>query len=121
MKSTRPCLATGAAHSPGLLALKLALRRTQPLHTHVHACRPDLAAGENKLPTEFMYGNASFPKAVDWRKKGAVTPVKNQQQVQLHPAHVNLALCTGPTLSAAAGVGLTWFTCGCPVLSLHVV
>lgn len=30
-----------------------------------------------------MYANSSIPKSIDWRKEGAVTPVKNQQQVCL--------------------------------------
>jgi len=43
--------------------------------------RADLAPERALQSTPFRYANAKPPPAVDWREKGAVTPVKNQEQV----------------------------------------
>ena len=50
------------------------------------ACRPELKGtglGIGKS-SGFKYADFVAPPEVDWRKKGAVSEVKNQQQVRLH-------------------------------------
>lgn len=47
------------------------------------SCRPELKGtglGVGKS-SGFMYADYEAPKEMDWRKKGAVSEVKNQQQV----------------------------------------
>ena len=43
-------------------------------YRHRLGYRPDLRQGELRAPTEFMYGNASAPPSIDWRKKGGRHP-----------------------------------------------
>ena len=81
MMNTRPCLATGAAHCWWLAAKGGLTSKTCDIYIRmVH--RPKLAAAGNKFPTDFMYGNTSFPKSINWTEKGVVTPVKFQGPVQ---------------------------------------
>jgi len=47
--------------------------------------RADLVPERALQSTPFRYANAKPPPAVDWREEGAVTPVKNQEQVIFPP------------------------------------
>lgn len=43
--------------------------------------RADLAPEKTLQSTPFRYANSKPPPSKDWRAEGAVTPVKNQEQV----------------------------------------
>ena len=47
--------------------------------------RADLVPERALQSNPFRYANAKPPPAVDWREEGAVTPVKNQEQVIFPP------------------------------------
>lgn len=56
----------------------------------------------SNLATSFRYENVTVPQSVDWRKKGAVTPIKNQGQCG----------CCWAFSAVAAMEGITQLTTG---------